>query len=112
MLSALVLAQTRWGRGGLGHRGGGALFAVAGGVLLLAALGVAIWALARTYRNNPRRADAAPVTPAWADPAVGELRVRFARGEIDADEYQRRANLLAAPAFSPPPTDGPPTAQA
>ena len=43
------------------------------------------------------------------DPALGELRLRYARGEIDRDEYARRAGDLGYP-VSPPPGPPPPGA--
>ena len=35
-----------------------------------------------------------PATPTQEDPALATLRQRFARGEIDEDEYQRQRSVL------------------
>lgn len=53
-----------------------------GGLLVWGALiGVAVWAIRRF--TSPTRADAARI-----------LEERFARGEIDTDEFERRRGLL------------------
>jgi uncharacterized membrane protein len=65
-------------------------------------IGVALWAVLRASRS-PHNLGAS-ATP--ADPAVETLRLRFARGEIGADEYASRAAQLSGaitPASSPPP---------
>lgn len=55
--------------------------------------------------------------PPWAggDPALNELRIRYARGDISGEEYWQRASLLgyppspgAGPAAPPPPGPGAP----
>jgi putative membrane protein len=54
-------------------------------VLLLLAIAWPLWHLARgTFRPHP------PI-----DPALEELRVRYARGEIDQAEYEERRRVLA-----------------
>lgn len=66
---------------------------------------VAIVLVVRWLARRPRYAAAMPV---MASPAVGELDMRYARGEVDREEFlRRRADLLtpgyayAAPAPAP-----------
>ena len=67
-------------------------------VLLVAVLVLAIIALVRFWKTHPGHASSTP--PGWlhghghADPALTELRMRFARGEITSDEYRQRASHL------------------
>ena len=61
-------------------------------VLLVALLVVAVLALLRQ-----RREAASPAAPAAPDPALAELRSRYARGEIDRDEYLTRSADLGGP---------------
>ncbi len=49
-----------------------------------------IWILWRGAAASRRR-------PGWFDPAEQELRIRYARGEIDKDEYERRLSDLRRP---------------
>jgi uncharacterized membrane protein len=75
-------------------------------VLLMVAVAVAvlIWAL---VRNSHRTYQIPPPGPP-TDPAMETLRMRFAHGEIDSDEYATRAAQLSGmfpPAPQPP---GPP----
>jgi putative membrane protein len=55
------------------------------GSLWLLLIGVAIWLGMRWSRLNARRHGTDP---------VATLQDRFARGEIDADEYQQRIKVL------------------
>jgi uncharacterized membrane protein len=62
-----------------------------GTILLLVVLGVAIWAIIKVFPDwqdrvglNNRREDSAEET----------LRQRFARGEIDAEEYEHSLKVL------------------
>lgn len=71
-----------------------------------AAIGVLIWALVRGSR--PTHYGTPPGLP--GDPAIETLRMRFARGEIDADEFGARAAQLSGlvpPAPQPPPVPPP-----
>jgi putative membrane protein len=82
---------------------------VAGVVLLVmfaVLIGVIIWAVLRISRSN-----AAPQSPALAPPpapraasaedaALTALRMRYARGEIDRDEFVRVSSDLG---MTPPP---------
>lgn len=96
--------------GGRFHRGGSWSHALIG-LLFLALVGVAVaagvWLLVRASR--PVHSAVPPVMA--ADPAMDILRTRFARGEIDADEFSARAAHLSGmvPTASPPPP-GPPGA--
>jgi len=66
-----------------------------GTILLLVVLAVAVWAIIKVFpdwqdrvglnngRENKRE-----------DSAEGTLRQRFARGEIDAEEYEERHRIL------------------
>jgi putative membrane protein len=62
-----------------------------GTILLLVVLGVAVWALIKVFPDwqdrvglNNRREDSAEET----------FRQRFARGEIDAEDYERSLEVL------------------
>lgn len=61
-------------------------------------LAVVIWAMASIF---PSRAAATPRSPAGDDPAVEALRVRFGRGEIDAEEYLRALETLKSGPSAP-----------
>ena len=77
-------------------------------VLFAVLIGVIIWAVVRITRTEAmKRAPALtgppppPVAPASAeDAALATLRMRYARGEIDRDEYLRVAADLG---LAPPP---------
>ncbi len=54
-------------------------------------------------------------TPPWtgADSAINELRIRYARGDINSEEYWQRSSLLGypptpGPGPAGPPSEGPP----
>ncbi|NIH98791.1 putative membrane protein [Mycolicibacterium fluoranthenivorans] len=79
-----------WGWGGMGS----------GGWILMTVLMVLFWAavitavvLAIRYLTGPRHTSAHPPGSGPAR-AEGLLAERFARGEIDEDEFQRRMTLL------------------
>jgi putative membrane protein len=73
--------------------------AVVIGVVLLTRM----WLLSRPPTGRP----ASPAAPPQS-PALTELDVRYARGEITREEYlQRRSDLLGH--FGPPPTPPPPS---
>ena len=80
---------------GYGHAGHhwGAL--IVGLVVLLAAIGVLVWVVVTLLhqRRAPTVAHPAPGVPPGSE-ARRILDERFARGEIDADEYTGRRNLL------------------
>jgi putative membrane protein len=66
-------------------------------VIAIAAFWLAIIGLlayAAVTLGRRRRATAGPVGPDLEDPAMADLRARFARGEIDEAEYQNRRAIL------------------
>ena len=79
-------------------------------LLVATAIGLGIWLLVRNPHHHPGyplHPGAGWVPPAPpTDPALEALRMRFARGEIDADEYAARTALLSG-ATTPPRPDAP-----
>lgn len=71
-------------------------------MLVAVAFGLGLWLLLRASR--PAHYGAPSIMP--TDPAVDILRARFARGEIDADEFAARAAHLSGTV--PPATPSPP----
>ena len=78
-------------------------------VLFLIAIGVAIWAVLR-FTSRPAvdagGAVAMPVreavlTPPARDPAVEELRIRYARGDLARDDFAQRMRDLGSPDIGP-----------
>ena len=71
-------------------------------LMVAAAIAVLIWALLRGSHAGYR-----PMPPPGppSDPAIETLRMRFARGEIDSDEYAARAAQLSG--FVPPTSQSP-----
>jgi len=63
------------------------------GVLIIAGLGAGVWWLARQGFELRRRGG--PALPTSADPAADILRERFARGEIDREEFEERRRVLS-----------------
>jgi putative membrane protein len=61
-------------------------------------LAVVVWAVARIA---PSRTDTTPQNGGGNDPAVEALRVRFGRGEIDAEEYLRALETLKSGPSAP-----------
>jgi hypothetical protein len=86
-------------------------------VLFLVAVGVAIWAVLR-FTSRPVVGAIAPgrdpaVAPPVRDPAVEELRIRYARGELARDDFAQRMRDLGSPDMGPAqpiptPADEPP----
>ncbi len=60
-----------------------------GWIVGLVVVGVLVWAIVQA---TPRRVDAAPASATRSAETI--LADRFARGEIDADEYRRRLDAL------------------
>jgi len=93
----------RYGPGGFHHP----VFAALLLALLAALVVLGVIAVVRMWRYPLRRPASlhrgAPQGPP-IDPALTELRVRYARGDIDWDEYARRASHLG---FSLPPATSP-----
>ena len=77
-------------------------------ILMLAALiGLVIWAVLRlTNQGGARPAGqsiALPPQGRASDPALEHARYRYARGEIDRDQFLLISNDLGAPVSAPPP---------
>ncbi len=83
----------------------GPLYGIVPLVLLLLLLGLVVWAVVRVSRQAQVAAPAPPASPAQRpDPALEQARMRYARGEIDRDEYLRLvADLGGGPTAPPPP---------
>lgn len=85
-----------YGMGGWGGPGWGE-FGWIGGLLFLALIVFAIVLLARSlgWDRHDRHAAGRPGEPAGEDRALQILRERYARGEIDKEEFDRRKEGLA-----------------
>jgi uncharacterized membrane protein len=66
-------------------------------VIAIAAFWLAIIGLLAYGAVTLGRRRRAPAAPDVEDPALADLRTRFARGEIDEAEYQRRRSILQGP---------------
>jgi uncharacterized membrane protein len=92
---------------GYGHHAHHPVFGVLLLVLLVALLVLAIIALVTFWRTRAGHSRAvAPGTSQGqaVDPALAELRIRYARGEMTSDEYLQRASHLG---YQRPPGSGP-----
>ncbi len=68
---------------------------VAMGLMMLVFWGLVAAVVIAIFRSPTHRGEGPPPPPAKAeDDAMAILDQRFARGEIDADEYTRRRDLL------------------
>jgi uncharacterized membrane protein len=88
----------RYGPGGF-HQGPGVLgwllLALLAALLILGVIALArMWTNPR-WRSTPFQPGMPPGPP--ADPALSELRIRYARGDITWDEYSLRAANLGYP---------------
>jgi len=107
-MSTLSLVALQMGGGqmgnGMGPGGWGFGYGFAGLAAMLLLLGVAGYFLVRAFGGGGTPPDAGRrETPPDAgrsrsgggdDPALAELRERYARGEIDDEEFERRARRL------------------
>jgi putative membrane protein len=99
----MVMAQMYWRDH---HADWGWWMPVTGMIVFVAFLALVIWAVLRaTEYRGPTVIGPHPGSA--PDPALETLRMRFARGEIDAAEYAQRAAQLGAPAPPPPPPGQP-----
>jgi uncharacterized membrane protein len=90
----LLMQHPYWAHAGDGHPLGHALLLVLIALLLVAAV---LW----LYRTVRPPTAVQPLVPATGSPseALGIVRLRYARGEIGRDEFQRMSvDLGAAPA--------------
>jgi putative membrane protein len=77
-------------------------------LLMLVLIAVAVWAVLRVTGRSSA-AVAGPV--ARVDPALEEVRLRYARGEMDREEYVQRSRDLGGTVRDPEgPTPGSPGA--
>lgn len=78
-------------------------------VLIAGLVALAVIFALRLAGRSPTGSDGiGPSRPAF-DPAVNELRLRYARGEVSRDEYLGAARDLGAPVPPPdPPSSSPP----
>jgi putative membrane protein len=78
--------------------------------LLVVLAGVVVWGVLRlTSRGTPLMAGVGDPTPMPPyDPALEELRVRYARGEVDRIEYLERSADLGGPTIPDAPAGTPP----
>jgi uncharacterized membrane protein len=91
--------------GGPGVHVVGLLVHLAFNALILAVIVLGVFLLVRALGGRPH----AFVAPGFRSPAIAELELRYARGEMSRDEFlQRRADLLGTPAPAPAPTPTPP----
>ncbi len=80
-------------------------------LMFLVLVGVAVWAVLRfSSRPSAHSIGSRPMPPMPRDPALEELRIRYARGELDREEFLQRSrdldgngnSMSAAPGGSPP----------
>lgn len=89
------------------HGGGHPWYGFVMCVLLLALVALAAFSAWRlTHPATAALSAAAPPAAKPADPALGELRLRYARGEVTRDEYLQRLTDLGGVA---PPSESPPS---
>ena len=92
---------------GYGHQAHHPVFGILLVVLVGALLVLAVLAVVRLWKPRPGHPGPVPTGAGagpTADPALTELRMRYARGEITSDEYRQRVAGLGYP---PPPGPGP-----
>jgi putative membrane protein len=69
------------------------MFGILCALIVVGIVVAVIWFL---RRGTPPTQAVEREAPKGGDPAMGILRERFAKGEIDEDDYRRRAALLGA----------------
>ena len=86
---------------GWDHMGGwGWAATTIGSLLFLGLVGLVVWLVVRAVRG-PAAGPSRPARPAGQDTAERLLADRFARGEIDEDEYRRRLATLRSVGTGP-----------
>jgi uncharacterized membrane protein len=114
--AAQMIVRHFYGRPGFGYRGPGVIRLLILAVLV-ALLIVAVVRLlymrrafaARSQGWRQRQWGAGPGGPGLrrgADPAIHELRLRYARGELSREEFLERSHDLGAPGGGEPPPAG------
>lgn len=102
------------------HHGGWEWMHALFGLLLVAAIvAVIVFLLLRVFERNQVKpaATGAPMYPPprpptpFVDPALAELRLRYARGEVSRDDFLRISTDLGAPPPPPPPASAPTPAE-
>jgi putative membrane protein len=95
------------------HHGWSFVHVVVPLILFLIVIGVVVWAVLYLTSHRPP-ALLAQGAPPPRDPAMEELRIRYARGDLARDDFvQRSADLGGAPPeplTQEPPTQEPPAA--
>jgi uncharacterized membrane protein len=80
-------------------------------LMFLVLIGVAIWAVLR-FSSRPLAgavgAGGAGAVPLPRDAAVEELRIRYARGELERDDFAQRMRDLGSPDIGPAHASGTP----
>ena len=82
---------------GYGYDGGGAWMWVFGGLMMLGVLvliGLAVWAVVAANNRGPTTASTSPVDVGGRARPRQVLDERYARGEIDSEEYTERLHTL------------------
>jgi putative membrane protein len=93
----------------IGHHGWWWVGGLVPFVLLLALIGLAVWAVLRMTSRGSRLFPAGGATAAVDRPdgALEEVRLRYARGEMSREEFLRRSEDLGGVGH-PPGEPGPP----
>jgi putative membrane protein len=104
-----MLEWHRFHPGGFDGPGGWHIF---GGILplllFLILIGVGVWAVVRVTRSNRPWAVATQPPLMRRDPALEELRLKYARGDMSREEFVQRSRDLGAmvpEAGEPPPPE-------
>jgi putative membrane protein len=88
------------------------LFGLVPFLMFVVIVGVAVWAVIRlsSHPAGPPAFGPRPAPPMPRDNAMEELRVRYARGEVDRDEFLQRSRDLGGPdeGMTAPPGGSPP----
>ena len=92
------------------HGGWEWLHALFGLLFVAAIVALIVFLLLRVFdRNQPKPVASGPIYPPprspapGFDPALAELRLRYARGEVSRDDFLRISTDLGAPPPAPPP---------
>jgi len=77
-------------------------------ILVAGLVALGVLAVVRMWRDPGGRTSSQKATPPspMDDPAFTELRMRYAKGDIDRDDYMQRAAILGYPMWSGPGSAG------